>query len=62
MILATKLILTITFLLTMGALNIFFKLKEDSPLDFTIKRICRDFLIIVALFSFIVIILFSDVQ
>jgi hypothetical protein len=60
MLLVVKLILMITFFITMVALNIFFKLKEDSFLNFYIKRICRDFLIAVLLLCLILILLFTN--
>lgn len=62
MILAVKLLLILTFLLTMAALNIFFKLEEDSDFNIKIKRIARDFLIIVLLFCLISTLVIANVQ
>jgi hypothetical protein len=62
MILAVKLLLILTFLLTMAALNIFFKLEEDSDFNIKIKRIARDFLIIVLMFCLISTLVIANVQ
>lgn len=62
MILAVKLLLILTFLLTMAALNIFFKLEEDSDFNIKIKRIARDFLIIVMMFCLISTLVIANVQ
>lgn len=62
MILAVKLLLILTFVLTMAALNIFFKLEEDCDFNTMIKRIARDFLIIVVLFCLISTLVIANVQ
>lgn len=62
MILAVKLLLILTFVLTMAALNIFFKLEEDCDLNIKIKRIARDFLIIVLMFCLISTLVIANVQ
>jgi hypothetical protein len=61
-ILAVKLLLILTFLLTMSALNIFFKIEEDCDFNIMIKRIARDFLIILVLFCFISTLVIANVQ